>query len=155
MTEATGRAASPASSRNVHIVRRLDAPPERVYRAWAHPEELVRWFPQRVEGSLMPGTRSVLVWPDQRVWWDVISAEPYRRLVVRWPWLPDESYETQFSVLIEPRGYGSRLTLDDGPFDVGRPEVLDAYARACEGWAEALAMLRAQLDFSVDLREAR
>ena len=39
-----------------------------------------RWFPQRIEGSLAVGTRSVLVFPDQRVWWDVSVLESDRRL---------------------------------------------------------------------------
>ena len=52
----------------VRMRRRLEAPPDRVFRAWADPEELQRWLPERVEGSLTVGTRSVLVWPDERVW---------------------------------------------------------------------------------------
>jgi len=58
------------SPRTVRMARRFDAPRSRVYRSWTVPEELVRWFPQRIEGSLAAGTRSVLIFPDQRVWWD-------------------------------------------------------------------------------------
>jgi uncharacterized protein YndB with AHSA1/START domain len=65
----------PLAPRSVRMVRRLDAPPARVYRCWTVPEELIRWFPQRVEGSLAVGTRSTLVFPDQRVWWDVTVLE--------------------------------------------------------------------------------
>ena len=43
------------------------------------PEELIRWFPERVDGSLAVGTRSTLVFPDQRVWWDVTVLESDRR----------------------------------------------------------------------------
>jgi len=140
------------SGRMVHMVRRLNAPPERVFRAWADPEELARWFPERIEGGLAVGARSTLVWPDRRVWWDVIEAHPSRAFVFRRPWLPDERLITTVRVTIEPAGYGSRLDLADGPFALDQTGAIDAWAGALESWAEALAMLRAHLDFSVDLR---
>lgn len=138
--------------RTVRMVRRFNAPPDRVYRAWADPEELARWFPERIEGGLAVGARSILVWPDRRVWWDVIEAHPSRTFVFRWPWLPDEGLITTVRVTIDPAGYGSRLELLDGPFPLDQPGAIDAWAEALEGWGEALAMLRAQLDFSVDIR---
>jgi hypothetical protein len=55
-------------------------------------------------------------------------------------------------VLVDPAGYGSWLDLEDGPFPLDQPGVLDAWAEAIEGWSEALGLLRAHLDFSVDLR---
>jgi hypothetical protein len=113
---------------------------------------LIRWFPQRIEGSLAAGTRSVLIFPDQRVWWDVTVLESDRRFEFHWPWLPGETWETTVSVLLEPAGYGTLLTLTDGPFDLRVPGVLDAYAEALEGWGEALAWLRGVVDFSSDLR---
>jgi uncharacterized protein YndB with AHSA1/START domain len=131
---------------------RLDAPPYRVYRAWSAPEALSEWFPESVEGSLAEDTRSTLVFKDRRVWWDVISAEPNARFQFRWPWLSDDSYLTTVTITITPRGYGSLVTLEDGPFDLTRPRVLDAYGQCLEGWGEALANMRAVVDFSVDLR---
>jgi hypothetical protein len=124
-------------------------------RSWTVPEELIRWFPQRIEGSLAAGTRSVLIVPDQRVWLDVSVLESDRRFEFRWPWLPGETWETTVSVLLEPAGYGTLLTLTDGPFDLRVPGVLDAYAEALEGWGEALAWLRGVVDFSSDLRPRR
>ena len=100
----------------------------------------------------MPAPRTTLLWPDLRFWWDVVEAEPESRFRFRWPWLADESYVTQVTVDIEPREYGSLVRLEDGPFDVARPGVLDAYAECLEGWGEALTLLRARIDFSVDLR---
>lgn len=141
--------------RTVSITRRVDAPPYRVYRAWSSPDALAEWFPDSVEGSLAPGARSTLVFPDQRIWWDVVEAEPYRRFRFRWPWLPDESYTTEVTVSIAPRGYGSIITVEDGPFDVTVPGIIDAYAQSLSGWGEAIAWLRAVVDFSVDLRRYR
>jgi uncharacterized protein YndB with AHSA1/START domain len=141
-----------AMPRTVRMVRRFQAPPTRIYRCWTNTEELARWFPQRIEGSLAAGTRSVLIFPDQRVWWDVTVLESDRRFEFRRPWLPGETWETTVSVLLEPAGYGTLLTLTDGPFDLLVPGVLDAYAEALEGWGEALAWLRGVVDFSSDLR---
>jgi uncharacterized protein YndB with AHSA1/START domain len=105
-----------ATPRTLRMVRRFDAPRSRVYRCWTVPEELIRWFPQRIEGSLAAGTRSVLIFPDQRVWWDVSVLESDRRFEFHWPWLPGETWETTVSVLLEPAGYGTLLTLTDGPW---------------------------------------
>lgn len=138
--------------RTVRMVRRLNAPPERVSRAWADPEELARWLPERVEGALAVGARTVLVWPDRRVWWEVIEARAGRTFAFRRPWLPDEHLVTTVLVTIEPAGYGTRLALEDGPFPLDEPGAIDAWADALQEWTEALALLRAHLDFSVDLR---
>lgn len=136
----------------VRMIRRFEAPPERVYRAWADPEALARWFPDRVEGGLTVGTRTTLVWEDHRVWWEVIEARNATTFVFRWPWLPDESLITTAQVTIEPAGYGTLMRLEDGPFPLDQRGGLDAWAEALEGWGEALALLRAHVDFSVDLR---
>ncbi len=132
--------------------RMLDASPERVYRAWSDAEVMTTWFAPRVEGSLAVGTRSILVWSDRRVWLDMLEAEPHRLVRFRWAWLPEDAGATEVTVEILAHGYGTRLTLHDGPFELGATAGLDAWAEAIEGWAEALANLRAQLDFSVDLR---
>ncbi len=136
----------------VQMIRRFNAPPERVYRAWSDSEELARWFPDRVEGGLTVGARTILAWEDHRVWWEVLEARSATTFLFRWPWLPDESLITTARVTIQPAGYGTVMQLDDGPFPLDRPGGMDAWAEALEGWGEALAMLRAYVDFSVDLR---
>jgi len=138
--------------RVVALHRRLNAPPQRVFRAWSDPEELIRWLPAQIEGALAVGTRSTLVWPDARVWWDVAESEPDHTFVFRRAWSPDERLVTRVRVTIEPVGYGSGLDLEDGPFPLDQAGALDAWAMAIEHWTDALAQLRAHLDFSVDLR---
>ncbi len=138
--------------RYVRMHLRLNSPPDRVYRTWADPEELARWFPEQIEGALAVGARSVLVWSDRRRWWDVSQAQPNGTFVFRWAWLPDERIVTEVRVTIRPAGYGSLLELEDGPFPLDSPGGIDAWAEAIGVWSDALAMLRAHLDFSVDLR---
>jgi hypothetical protein len=85
----------------------------------------------------------------------MLEAEPYSRVRFRWPWLPGDEWVTEVRVSIEARGYGSLVTLEDGPFDLSVPGVLEAYAECLEGWGEALAQMRAVVDYSVDLRRYR
>jgi uncharacterized protein YndB with AHSA1/START domain len=142
-------------TRWIRMRRRLDAPPDRVFRTWADPEELARWLPDRIEGGLAVGSRCTLVWSDRRVWWEVTAARPNREFAFRWPWLPDDALVTAAQVAIEPAGYGTWLEVEDGPFPLDLPGGLDAWARAIEVWTETLAQLRAHLDFSVDIRPRR
>lgn len=157
MTADQGSQPSPMAGlvRWVRMRRRLNAPPHRVYRAWADPEELARWLPDRIEGGLALGARSVLSWPDRRTWWEVTRAEPVGVFAFRRPWLGDDAWITEVRIGIAPAGYGTRLDLEDGPFALDVPAGLDAWAEALETWTDALAMLRAHLDFSVDLRADR
>lgn len=136
----------------VRLSRRLDASAERVFRSWTDPEELARWLPDRIEGGLAVGARSVLVWPEARVWWDVTEVHPTTTFAFRRPWLPDERLVTDVTITVTPIGYGCRLDLEDGPFPLHEPGGLDAWAASIEAWSEALTMLRAHLDFSVDVR---
>lgn len=139
----------------VRVSRRIDASPARVHRAWTDPEELASWFPRQVEGSLTVGTRSMLTWHDRRVPIDVLASDPPRLFRFRWSWPPDDSLQTVVSVQLADQGYGTLLTMSDGPFDVNAPGGLDAFAEALLGWGEAITNLRAQADFSVDLRRER
>jgi uncharacterized protein YndB with AHSA1/START domain len=143
------------TTRWIRTERRLDAPPERVFRAWADPEELARWFPERVEGGLAAGARTILVWAETRTWWDVLEVHPSETFRFRWPSLTGEGLVTTVAVKVEPVGYGSRVELEDGPFALDTPGGIDAWAAAIATWAEALTMLRAQLDMSADVRERR
>jgi uncharacterized protein YndB with AHSA1/START domain len=143
------------AARWVTITRFLDAPPSRVHRAWSDPEEVTAWFSRTVEGSLAVGTRSTLVWHDRRIPLDVLESDPPTRFRFRWAWLPDSRYTTEVTVDLQPYGYGTRLNLKDGPFDLAVDGVIDAYAEALEGWGEALTNLRARVDYSIDLRRSR
>jgi uncharacterized protein YndB with AHSA1/START domain len=139
----------------VRMERRLDASVERVFRAWSDPEELARWLPERIDGGLAAGARTVLLWAGAQVWWDVQEVHPNDTFVFRRPWGQDGSLVTTVRIRIAPVGYGSRVNLEDGPFPIASEAGLDAWAAAIGTWAEALTMLRAYLDCSVDVRPRR
>ena len=143
------------STRMIKMERIVDAPPERVYRAWSDPETVRQWLVSTVEGSLLPGVRSVLVFPRLRVEIDVLQADPDRTFKFRWTHPVEGGITTEVMVSIRPIGYGSVVSLSDGPYDVSVEDVLDEYARAIEVWAGALTQLRASVDYSVDLRKER
>jgi uncharacterized protein YndB with AHSA1/START domain len=143
------------STRMIQMSRTVDAPPERVYRAWSDPETLRQWLVSTVEGSLLPGARSSLVFPRLRIEVDVLEADPNSRFKFRWKHPLDEGITTEVSVIITPVGYGSTVSLSDGPYDVSDESILDEYARAIEIWAASLTQLRALVDYSVDLRKER
>ncbi len=143
------------TERWIRVDRRLDAPRERVHRSWSDPDELAAWFPRTVEGSLTVGTRSILTWHDRRIPIDVLASDPPTLFRFRWSWPTGDDYQTTVTVRLEPQGYGTLVHLEDGPFDISRPRVIDAWAEGLEGWGEALSNLRAQVDYSVDLRRRR
>jgi uncharacterized protein YndB with AHSA1/START domain len=156
MSEAVLLPEGTTTERTIRIQRRLDAIPDRIYRAWTNPDSLARWFPDRVEGSLAPGSRTTLVWARARSWWEILTAEAPRLVVARHAWgdpAPATSLTTTFTVRIEPLGMGSMVTIEDGPFKLDRPGHLDAWGEANAVWTLALSQLRAYVDFSVDLRE--
>lgn len=143
------------STRMIQMERIVDAPPERVYRAWSDPETVRQWLASTVEGSLQPGVRSVLVFPRLRIDVDVLEAEPNHTFKFRWTHPVEGGITTVVTVSIRPIGYGSVVHLSDGPYDVADERVLDEYARAISIWAASLAQLRASVDYSVDLRRER
>jgi uncharacterized protein YndB with AHSA1/START domain len=143
------------TTRLITMERTVDAPPDRVYRMWSDADTLNQWLSFAVEGSLLPGARSVLVFPRQRIEVDVLEAEPYGRMRFRWIHAAPADRSTEVTVTIAPRGWGSRVTLTDGPYEVDDEAGLDAYAEAIEIWAAALTQLRASVDYSIDLRMER
>jgi len=143
------------STRMIQMSRVVDAPPERVYRAWSDPETVRQWLASSVEGSLQPGVRSSLVFPRHRIEVDVLEADPNSRFKFRWTHPLEDGISTEVTVVITPTGYGSTVSVTDGPYEISEEAILDEYARAIEIWAAALAQLRASVDYSVDLRKER
>jgi uncharacterized protein YndB with AHSA1/START domain len=143
------------SERMIQLERLVDAPPDRVYRMWSDPDSVTQWLSYQVQGSLLPGARSVLVFQRHRIEVDVLEAEPDSNFKLRWLHRGDLGLTTEVTVDIQPKGWGSVVTLTDGPYDTDVEAVLDEYALAIALWAAALTQLRAIVDYSIDLRKER
>jgi len=139
----------------IELERIVDAPPERVYRMWSDPDSITQWLSYQIRGSLLPGARSTLVFPRHQIEVDVLEAEPDRFFKVRWLHAGDLDLATEVTVTIQNKGWGSLVTLTDGPYDTDSEAVLDEYARAIGIWAAGLAQMRALVDYSIDLRKDR
>ena len=143
------------STRMIRQERIVDAPPDRVYRMWSDPDTMRQWLCYEVRGSLMPGARSSLVFPRHQIDVDVLEADPDSLFKFRWVHPGEDGVDTEVAISIQPQGYGSFVSLTDGPYDVSDEDVLDEYARAIEIWASGLTQLRASVDYNIDLRKER
>jgi len=139
-----------AEKTSLEIVRFINVPTDRVYKAWTDPAQLKEWFgPENVR------TRNISA--DLRVGgkyrWDLTSPEgeemsafgeykelvPGKKIVFTWQWDEDETWENRSSVvtveLFERRG-GTELRLKHG--QLPSEESRD---RHNEGWNSLLARL--------------
>jgi uncharacterized protein YndB with AHSA1/START domain len=90
----------------------LSAPLDRVWRALTDPEELARWFPDRVDQpEIKPGVEGRFVWEEYGGYaFRLEAVEPPRRLV--WQWARDaetpldEGVTTKVEWVLEPRSDG-------------------------------------------------
>lgn len=152
MSDAVERAGAATGDQWIRAQRLLDAPPDRVHRAWSDPEELASWYCRAVEGSLLVGAGSTLVWSDRQLRIDVLESDPPAGFRFRWSAADGGPAGSTVTITIDKHGYGSRVILEDGPFDVSLPGAGQAFGTAAVEWGAALANLRARVDFGVDLR---
>ena len=117
-----------ASKPSLVLKRRLKAPPEKVYQAWTHPEQMTLWWgnPHHskkpiAETDLRVGGRfRVQFWgqDDQHhsvtgVYREVV---PNRKLVFSWAWQSTPERESQVTIDLNPVTDGTMLTLTHEQF---------------------------------------
>jgi uncharacterized protein YndB with AHSA1/START domain len=144
----TGRAERPSLT----LRRRFDAAPAKVWRAWTQPQALKRWFGPaeivsvpvaEIDLRVGGGFRVVLLSEDgerHEVRGLYLELVPERKLVFDWAWVGTPERVSRVTVLIEPEGQGSELTLRHARFadEAGR----EGHHR---GWTGAMAKLEALL----------
>jgi uncharacterized protein YndB with AHSA1/START domain len=131
------------------LVRRLKAPPVRVWAAWTEPELMLRWFgpesarAEQAESDLRLGGRfRVLLREDGGTTheahgrYEVI--EPHVRLVFSWNWASTPERVSRVTLILRPVAEGTELTLThDRLADV---ETVRSHER---GWSGSLDRLEA------------
>ena len=103
--------------------RRIHAPPERVYAAWIDPQKIVRWFGRpdaatetlRAEVDPRVGGRFRFSFSANGEYYEVggvyREVVPHKRLVFSWAWHTTPERESQVTVILQPDGDGTLLTL--------------------------------------------
>ena len=140
---------SAASDRELKLVRRFPAKPERVFRAFADPKRLVRWWgPKGItipvcEMDVRPGGRwlTVMRAPDGS---DMTVSGTYREieapslLVFTWAWHEGakRGHETIVTVALKPHGAGTELTLTQSRFESAIARDMHA-----QGWSSSFDCL--------------
>ena len=141
-----------ASKPSLVLKRRLKAPPEKVYKAWTHPEQMTLWWgnphhskkPIAKTDLRVGGRFHVQFWgqDDQHhsvsgVYREVV---PNRKLVFSWAWQSTPERESQVTIDLNPVAEGTMLTLTHEQF---------YDQKACDdhrvGWERALDNLEKAL----------
>ena len=104
------------------LKRRLNAAPEKIYAAWTDPAQLVKWFGpdsgavKSAETDVRVGGRYAILFntedgEEHHVSGTYKEVEPNRKLAFTWMWRTMPERESFVTVLINPDGEGSILTL--------------------------------------------
>lgn len=131
------------------LVRRIKAPPAKVYAAWTRPELLVQWWgphhtrTESAEADVRVGGRFRTVIVENTgerhevsgVYTDV---EPERRLSFSWAWVSTPERESRVTVTFRPVPEGTEVTLVHDRF-----ADADTATRHRRGWTESFERLAA------------
>jgi uncharacterized protein YndB with AHSA1/START domain len=133
------------------LVRRIKAPPAKVFAAWTEPEMLAHWFgPHRTRVEIaeadprVGGRFHVVMVEDSGERHDISGTysevEPQRKLAFTWGWVTMPERESRVTVTLRPIEDGTELTLQHEQF-------ADVKARDDhrEGWSEAFERLEGYL----------
>ena len=133
------------------LVKRLKAPPARVWQAWTKPEVMLLWFgphhtrAEHAEADLRLGGRFRVVLREDNgdrheATGLYAEIEPEHRLVFSWNWVSMPERVSRVTVVLRPIPEGTEVTLTHDRF--ADPETATRHTR---GWTESLERLAALL----------
>jgi uncharacterized protein YndB with AHSA1/START domain len=133
------------------LVRRMKAPPARVWAHWTQPALMMAWFgphhtrAEHAEAELRPGGRfRVVLREDTGATHEATGAyaeiEAERRLVFSWNWVSTPERVSRVTVELRPVPEGTEVTLTHDRF-----ADADTATRHRRGWTESLERLVALL----------
>lgn len=144
---------TPAEKQIVHrgrIVRaeiRTTAAPEKAYEAWADPEKIAHWFPDKAEGRMEPGATITWIFDkfNYRIPYDVLVAQPAKKLVIRWNAPVAGMSPGILEVTIAREGGETVVRLVNSGFGEGA-EWDEQFEGVDSGWQMALSVLKHYLE---------
>ena len=139
----------PPQGPSLTLVRRLGAPPSMVYAAWTDPDKILRWWGPDA-GPTLSATADVRIGGRFEVMFRTLDGKEHtcygiyrdvvvdRKLVFTWRWRERSDPESMVTILLEPAGGGTELTLihERLPNEAERDSHRD-------GWSGALDKLNA------------
>ena len=139
----------------VHFIRRLPHPPEKVWRALTEPELIARWLMPN-DFKLAVGHRFTFQAPQpipQAGFGgvghsEVLAFEPEKMLRIAWRAAPEDLSELDSTVTftLEPEGQGTRLFLEHTGFDPDDPYQQMSRRFMGTGWQGVAKAISAVLE---------
>ena len=125
---------------------RTKATPQQAYDAWADPEKIAHWFPDRAEGKAEPGATITWVFEkfNYRIPYEVLIAQPAEKFAIRWNPPPGMSAGV-LEVTISKEGGETVIKLVNSGFREGA-EWNEEFEGTDSGWRMALALLKHYLE---------
>jgi uncharacterized protein YndB with AHSA1/START domain len=125
---------------------RTKATPQQAYDAWADPEKIAHWFPDRAEGKAEPGATITWIFEkfNYRIPYEVLIAQPAERFAIRWNPSPGMNPGI-LEVTISKEGGETVIRLVNSGFREGAAWD-DEFEGTDSGWRMALALLKHYLE---------
>jgi uncharacterized protein YndB with AHSA1/START domain len=134
------------TGRTVRAEIRTKATPQQAYDAWADPEKIAHWFPDRAEGKAEPGATITWIFEkfNYRIPYEVLIAQPAERFAIRWNPPPGMNAGI-LEVTISKQGGDTVIRLVNSGFREGA-EWDEEFEGTDSGWRMALALLKHYLE---------
>jgi uncharacterized protein YndB with AHSA1/START domain len=125
---------------------RTKATPQQAYDAWADPEKIAHWFPDRAEGKAEPGGTITWIFDkfNYRIPYEVLNALPAEKFAIRWNPPPGMNAGV-LEVTISKEGGETVIRLVNSGFREGA-EWDEEFEGTDSGWRIALALLKHYLE---------
>jgi uncharacterized protein YndB with AHSA1/START domain len=125
---------------------RTKAAPQQAYDAWADPEKIAHWFPDRAEGKAEPGETITWIFDKFNYFipYEVLVARPAEKFAIRWN-PPPGMNPGILEITISKEGGETVVRLVNSGFREGA-EWNDEFEGIDSGWRMSLALLKHYLD---------
>jgi uncharacterized protein YndB with AHSA1/START domain len=132
--------------RTIRAEIRTKATPQQAYDAWADPEKIAHWFPDRAEGKAEPGGTITWIFDkfNFRVPYEVLIAQPAEKFAIRWNPQPGLNPGI-LEVTITKEGGDTVVRLVNSGFREGA-EWNEEFEGTESGWHMTLALLKHYLE---------